>query len=76
MTKTTYETINPTDVPADLRWDVSPRDAGLAVEVAYADYPTQRGPAGYASDPRIASEYRRVVDRSDGSVTYGRLARR
>lgn len=51
-------------VPDVARWDVPRHNQGQIVEVAYAD------PGGHRDEACEGSLYRRVTDRSDGSVTY------
>lgn len=74
-TETRYEIIPESDLPEGLRFDVPRRDQGQIVEVAYADHPTCRSEAGWCSDPRVASPYRRITDRSDRSVVYELIVR-
>lgn len=69
-----YHPILAADLPADLRWDVPPRNGGQIVEVAYA----HRRPA--AAPAVRGAAYKRVTDTSipvgaDGRVTYYRRGR-
>lgn len=57
---TEYRQISESDLPDGLRWDVSGRDAGQIVEVAYADYHAGAGPAD------CTARYRRTTDFSVG----------
>jgi hypothetical protein len=68
MSQSQYVSISPGDAPTDGRWDVPPQNQGQIVEVAYHAKPKQ----GYESCD--GEPYKRVVDRSDGSVAYYRLA--
>lgn len=61
-----YIEVTASDIPSDARWDVSQRNQGQIVEVAYADYPS----SAYEAD--AGAFYKRVTDRSDQSVTYYR----
>jgi hypothetical protein len=69
MSHSKYREIPETEVPADLRFDVPRHNQGQMVEVAYADYPTDRYEAC------SGATYKRVTDRSDGSVTYYKRAK-
>lgn len=61
-----YRRADTADVPAGVRWDIPAECQGQMVEVAYAD----SRPMADAAD--IGSMWRRVADRSDGSVEYQR----
>lgn len=65
----TYVPIAERELPETIRWDVPPENQGQIVEVAYADDPPEPSPAC------SGCVYRRVTDRSDGSVSYWRRVR-
>lgn len=59
-----YEPCNLSDIPDGVRFDVPRRNQGQIIEVAYGDFGRSPNDNG---DP-----WKRVVDRSDGSVQYYR----
>jgi hypothetical protein len=60
-----YEECCEAAVPASVNFDVTPRNQGQTVEVAYGGFGRAEHDAG---DP-----YKRITDRSTRSVTYYRL---
>lgn len=67
MAKTiTYREIAEKDVPAKLRWDTPPQNAGQIVTVMYADAYPGAAPACHGS------LYRRTFDASDRTTTYAK----
>lgn len=55
------------EIPDGVRFDVTMRNQGQIVEIAYGGFGRAEHDAG---DP-----YKRVTDHSDGSVTYFRLVK-
>jgi hypothetical protein len=64
MINYTYTKIRPEEVPNGVRFDVTLHRQGQMVEIAYGGYGRAEHDDG---DP-----YRRIHDRSDGTVTYWR----
>ena len=61
-----YRPIDTARIPATVRWDVPRRNQGQIVEVAYSDARPGRSEGGEGD------LYRRIIDGSDGSVSYAR----
>mgnify|MGYP001578250302 CR=1 FL=1 len=65
MTK--YQQVQKHEVPNAVRFDVPLRNQGQIIEIAYGGFGRAEHDDG---DP-----YKRVHDRSDGTITYYRLAK-
>lgn len=59
--------IDQNELPAGLRWDIPRKNQGQIVEVSYADRHTGAGGAA-----EWHADFKRVADRSDGSIDYYR----
>ncbi len=68
-----YVPCDESDVPKNVCFDVPGANQGQTVEVAYGCYGTPGRARGEAD---IGDPFKRVTDRSDGSVRYYKLASR
>lgn len=66
MSKYSYTPCRESDIPDGIRFDVARHNQGQIVEVAYGGH----GRAEHC----VGDAYKRVTDKSDGSVSYYRLA--
>lgn len=70
MTTPRYVQCNESDIPEWARFDVPGPNQGQTVEVAYASDNRR-----YRGEADVGDAYKRVTDRSDGTVRYYRIAR-
>ncbi len=64
----TYIEIPADQIPDSIVFDVPRRHAGQIIEVAYGQHRSRRDGAD------VGDPYKRITDRSDGTVTYYRRA--